>query len=203
MGTKWSSHCELGRHWQLCGNELDPNVHFVVQCTAETATGGLAMPESTRLTAAAKEVREFAKIGLRNDNAQRRIRLLERAPILRNLPAVKAAGENSTPQFEYLVQAIIDVIDSIDGQVGAANLTGSEEITTSRRLEADALRTLFGLTEHSRRTTWQKRQEDAARTLSISWEHFRKNTQCALLCAIAEQLLLTVDTKRRAPNHLC
>lgn len=162
--------------------------------------GGWQMCESTRLTAAAKEVREFAKIGLRDDSTQRRIRLLERAPILRNLPAVKAAGEDSTPQFEYLVQAIIDVIDSIDGQVGAANLAGSEEITTSRRLEADALRTLFGLTEHSRRATWQKRQGDAARTLSISWEHFRKKTQGALLCVIAEQLLLTVDTKGHAPQ---
>ena len=73
------------------------------------------MARGEDLTVAARELREFAKVGLREDSARSRLRLLERSTILRSLPAVQAAGGDSRAQFEYLAQAIVDSIDEMDG----------------------------------------------------------------------------------------
>lgn len=132
------------------------------------------VPEDA-LIGATREIRDFAKVGLRDDSARRRLRLLEQSPVLRSLPAAKAAGEDSTAQFEYLVQAITDAIDAI-------NLSGSVR-------EAEALRALFGLTASTRRTTWRARQESAALVLHFSWDHFRHSIQGELLRAVCERVV--------------
>jgi len=154
------------------------------------------------LTKATREVREFAKVGLRDESAGRRFRLLERSTVLRELPAVQAAGGDSTAQFAYLAQAIVDAIDQIDaadGSAGANRIDGR----TSGHGEAQALRHLFGLTEAARWKTWRLRQELAAASLHVSWGHFRHHPQESLLSAVAERLLASVRSgNNETKEHL-
>ncbi len=137
----------------------------------------------------ARELREFAKAGLRDSGARHRLRLLERAPILRGMAPVQAAGGDSKAQYEYLVQAITDAVDII-GHV-AASLTSMPPSPASsvNAREAQALRVLFGLNSQGRWRTWRERQGDAATALSVSWDYFRHETQENLLHSVAEQIL--------------
>jgi hypothetical protein len=148
------------------------------------------------LSIAAKEVREFAKAGLKVDSFGRRLQLLEKAKVLNDLPAVKAAGPNATARFEYLAQAINDAIDDLshtDGEIpGRVN---------GHQAEASALRQLFGLTEQTRRASWRVRQEAAAGFLHMSWEHFRHGRQDMLLRALTERLLADAESNTAGAAH--
>jgi hypothetical protein len=144
------------------------------------------------LAVAAREVREFAKIGLREDSPSRRLRLLERSPLLRSLQPVQAAGHDSRAQFEYLVQAIIDAIDEIGRTVSMISEVPYNSPASEGNREAHALRALFGLTDRTRITTWRVRQEAAARSLNVSWDHFRHDVQEPLLRSVAERILHAV-----------
>lgn len=147
------------------------------------------MEDKNVLTVAAREVREFAKIGLRENSPIRRLRLLERSPLLRSLQPVQTAGSDSRAQFEYLVQAIIDAIDEIGKTVSTAAGASYMPLASEENQEARALRALFGLTDKTRITTWRVRQEAAAICLSVSWDHFRHDIQESLLRSLAEQIL--------------
>ena len=147
------------------------------------------MPDADVLAVAAREVREFAKVGLREDSPSRRLQLLERAPTLRGLQPVQAAGRDSRAQFEYLVQAIIDAIDELGRTVTTISVTSYRPLTSEGNREAQALRALFGLTDRTRITTWRVRQEAAAICLSVSWDHFRHDIQEPLLRSLAERIL--------------
>jgi hypothetical protein len=144
------------------------------------------------LAVAAREVREFAKIGLREDSPRRRLRLLERSPLLRSLQPVQAAGQDSRAQFEYLVQAIIDAIDEIGRTVSMISAVPYNSLASEGNREAQALRALFGLTDRTRITTWRVRQEAAAICLNVSWDHFRHDIQEPLLRSLAECILHAV-----------
>lgn len=152
------------------------------------------------LAVAAREVREFAKIGLREDSPSRRLRLLERSPWLRSLQPVQAAGQDSRAQFEYLVQAIIDAIDEIDRPVSSISTVSRNLVVSEGNREAHALRALFGLTDRTRITSWRARQEAAAICLSISWDHFRHDIQESLLRSLAEQILHAVISAEPRPS---
>src|SRR5262249_60548005 len=80
----------------------------------------------------AQELREFAKAGLRDDRARRRLRLLERSPILRRLTPVPVAGGDSKAQYEYLIQAIIDAVDIIGRSPPPAPVPASSPASESR-----------------------------------------------------------------------
>jgi hypothetical protein len=147
------------------------------------------VPDADVLAVAAREVREFAKIGLREDSPSRRLQLLERSPTMRSLQPVQAAGRDSRAQFEYLVQAIIDAIDEIGRTVTAISVASYKPLTSEGNREAQALRALFGLTDRTRITTWRVRQEAAAICLSVSWDHFRHDIQEPLLRSLAERIL--------------
>jgi hypothetical protein len=148
----------------------------------------------------AKELREFAKAGLRDDTARLRLRLLKRSPVLRGLTPVQIAGGDSKVEYEYLVQAIIDAVDLI-GQAASTMAYGSPAPALSEDArEAQALRALFGLTNRTRRRTWRMRQEEAAAALSISWDYFRHDRQDGLLQSAAEQILNA--TQRNHPPSL-
>ena len=147
------------------------------------------MSDADVLAVAAREVREFAKTGLRDDSPSRRLRLLERSPLLRNLQPVQAAGRDSKAQFEYLVQAIIDAIDEIGRTVSTLSAAPSEPLNSEGGREAQALRALFGLTDRTRITTWRVRQEAAAISLSVSWDHFRHCIQEPLIRSLTEHIL--------------
>ena len=137
----------------------------------------------------ARELREFAKAGLRDSGARHRLRLLERAPVLRGLAPVQLAGGDSKAQYEYLVQTIIDAVDVI-GQSAAGTTAVPPLPTPSANVrEAQALRILFGLTSQGRWRTWRIRQEEAATSLSVSWDYFRHDIQEKLLHSVAEQIL--------------
>jgi hypothetical protein len=70
--------------------------------------------DTALIAAAARELREFAKAGLKtNDSAARRMRLLERSPVLAELAPVQVAGGDSRARAEYLFQATIDAIDAM------------------------------------------------------------------------------------------
>jgi hypothetical protein len=142
------------------------------------------MPDDKEMTAIVSELREVAKAGLRIQSFVRRQALLNRVPLLGQLPAVSAAGADATARFEYLAQAISDSIDDL-------SRAGSEpgQAANGHHPEANALRNLFGLTEETRRASWRTRQESAARQLHITWDHFRHQVQMSLLCAVAERLL--------------
>ena len=65
------------------------------------------------VTDVTRELREFAKAGLRDSGARHRLRLLERGVTLRGLAPVQLAGGDSKAQYEYLVQAIVDALDAV------------------------------------------------------------------------------------------
>jgi hypothetical protein len=145
--------------------------------------------DAERIVAVARELREFAKAGLRDNSSQSgRRRLLERSVILRGLTPVQLAGRDPTAQYEYLVQAIIDAIDVI-ASTGSPRAAASAMPSEATR-EALALRALFGLTGQTRSKTWRTRQEIAASVLSVSWDYFRHDLQEELLRNVAEQILI-------------
>ncbi len=160
--------------------------------------------DTERITIVARELREFAKAGLRdNNNSQsRRRRLLERSVFLRGLTPVQLAGSDPKAQYEYLVQAIIDAIDLI-GMTHFAPAAAPPEPTTSEAAqEAQALRALFGLTGATRGKTWRARQETAAGILNVSWDYFRHDLQEELLRSVAEQILAaTVGQSPSTPDQ--
>ena len=137
----------------------------------------------------ARELREFAKAGLRDSGARHRLRLLERAPVLRGLAPVQQAGGDSKAQYEYLVQAITDAVDIIGQSAAGTTAIPPLPAPTANIREAQALRILFGLTSQGRWRTWRQRQEDAATSLSVSWDYFRHDIQEKLLHGVAEQIL--------------
>jgi len=154
------------------------------------------------LVTAAREVREFAKNGLSDDSPSRRLRLLERSPVLRGLPPVQEAGSESGAQFVYLVQAIVDAIDEIDRTVSPLTATSSVTHISGGAREAQALRALFGLTDQTRIRTWRVRQEAAANSLNVSWEHFRRDTQESLLRSLCECILRAALEDGQQPFNL-
>jgi hypothetical protein len=137
----------------------------------------------------ARELREFAKAGLRDSGTRHRLRLLERSPVLRGLAPVKPAGSDSKAQYEYLVQAIVDAVDSIGQSASSVAAMPPLPASSVNVSEARALRVLFGLTTQGRWRTWRIRQEEAAATLSVSWDYFRHDIQEKLLHSVAEQIL--------------
>ena len=145
--------------------------------------------DADMLAAAAGEVKEFAKTGLRDDSPSRRLRLLERAPLLRGLSPVQAAGSDSRAQFAYLVQAIADAIDEIGKTASPVAIGPSVGSASGGAREARALRALFGFTDQTRIKTWRARQEAAANTLNVSWDHFRHDVQEPLLRSLGEHIL--------------
>jgi hypothetical protein len=136
-----------------------------------------------------RELREFAKAGLRDSGARHRLRLLERGLTLRGLAPVQLAGGDSKAQYEYLVQAIVDALDAVGLAAASAELVPALPATSEQAREAQALRCLFGLTSRTRGKTWRLRQEEAATALSISWDYFRHDRQEGLLHSLAEQIL--------------
>lgn len=144
---------------------------------------------STMTGDVARELREFAKAGLRDSGARHRLRLLERAPILRSLTPVQLAGGDSKAQYEYLIQAVVDAVDTIGQAAASATRIPPLPAPSESVREARALRVLFGLTSQTRWRTWRVRQEDAAAALSVSWDYFRHDTQERLLHSVAEQIL--------------
>jgi hypothetical protein len=147
--------------------------------------GRVSAPE----TDVARELREFAKAGLRDSGARHRLRLLERAPVLRGMAPVQVAGSDSKAQYEYLVQAIIDAIDLIGQAVPAKPQVPPLPASSAGAREAQVLRVLFGVTSQARWRTWRARQEDAAAMLNVSWDYFRHDMQENLLRSVAEQIL--------------
>ena len=135
-----------------------------------------------------RELREFAKAGLRDSGARHRLRLLERGVTLRGLAPVQLAGGDSKAQYEYLVQAIVDALDAVGQAAASAELVPPLPAASEQAREAQALRCLFGLTSHTRGKTWRLRQEEAAAALSISWDYFRHDRQEGLLQSVAEQI---------------
>jgi hypothetical protein len=145
------------------------------------------------LSDVARELREFAKAGLRDSGTRHRLRLLERSPVLRGLAPVKPAGSDSKAQYEYLVQAIVDAVDIIGQSASSAAAMPPLPASSVNVSEARALRVLFGLTTQGRWRTWRIRQEEAAATLSVSWDYFRHDIQEKLLHSVAEQILSSVQ----------
>jgi hypothetical protein len=145
----------------------------------------------------ARELREFAKAGLRDSGARQRLRLLERAPILRGLAPVRLAGGDSKAQYEYLIQAVIDAVDNIGQAASTVTLIPPLPMPSESVREAQALRVLFGLTNQTRWRTWRVRQEEAAAALSVSWDYFRHDIQERLLHSVAEQILSSTQLNHR------
>jgi hypothetical protein len=149
--------------------------------------------DTARVGNVARELRQFAKEGLHGDSAQRRRRVLERCPILGDLAPVQIAGADSTAQFEYLIQTIVDAVDVI-AQVSSAQASMQTVAPLSDGArESGALRALFGLTDESRYKTWRVRQEHAAAALSVSWDYFRHDLQDELLRSASEQILKAAE----------
>jgi hypothetical protein len=144
---------------------------------------------NTTVADVARELREFAKAGLRDSGARHRMRLLERSPILRALTPVQLAGADSKAQYEYLVQAIIDALDAIGQAAPSMTLIPPLPASPASANEAQALRVLFGLTNQMRWKTWRVRQEEAAAVFNVSWDYFRHDIQEKLLHSVAEQIL--------------
>ena len=147
----------------------------------------------------ARELREFAKAGLRDTGARQRLRLLERAPILCSQTPVQLAGADSKAQYEYLIQAIVDAID-IGQAVSSVTMIPASPMPAANVREAHALRVLFGLTPQTRWRTWRVRQEEAAAALNVSWDYFRHEIQERLLHSVAEQIMST--TKLSQPSSI-
>jgi hypothetical protein len=137
----------------------------------------------------ARELREFAKVGLRDSGVRLRLRLLERAPALRGLAPVQLAGADSKAQYEYLVQAIIDAVDVIGQSPARVTEIPPPPAPSASVREAQTLRILFGLAGQGRWKTWRMRQEEAAASLSVSWDYFRHDIQEKMLHGVAEQIL--------------
>ena len=104
---------------------------------------------------------------------------------------MRVAGGDSTAQFEYLIQAIVDAIDIIGGADSFALVAVMPAPSEGAR-EARALRMLFGLTGQTRGKTWRMRQEQAATSMNVSWDYFRHDLQEGLLRSVAEQILNAV-----------
>jgi hypothetical protein len=141
----------------------------------------------------ARELREFAKAGLRDSGARHRLRLLERSPILRGLTPVQLAGADSKAQYEYLIQAIVDAIDVIGQAVSSVSVIPLLPMPSANVREAQVLRVLFGLTQQTRWRTWRVRQEEAAAALNVSWDYFRHDIQERLLQSVAEQIFKATE----------
>jgi len=137
----------------------------------------------------ARELREFAKAGLRDSGTRHRLRLLERAPILCSLGPVQLAGADSKARYEYLIQAIVDAIDILGQSASSVALISPLPMPSESVREAQALRVLFGLTHRTRWRTWRVRQEEAAATFNVSWDYFRHEIQERLLHSVAEQIM--------------
>jgi hypothetical protein len=151
---------------------------------------------SASVSDVSRELREFAKAGLRDSGARHRLRLLERAPVLRGLAPVQQAGGDSKAQYEYLVQAIVDAIDIIGQSASAAPAVPPLAASSASVREAQALRVLFGLTTQGRWRTWRVRQGEAAAVLSVSWDYFRHDIQENLLQSVAEQVFRSTQFNR-------
>jgi hypothetical protein len=143
----------------------------------------------TMIDEVTRELREFAKAGLRDGGTRHRQRLLNRAVKLRALAPVQIAGGDSKAQYEYLVQAIIDAVDAIAQAASTPESLPPLPANSEQAREAHALRALFGLTGDTRERTWRLRQEEAAAAFSISWDYFRHDRQDGLLQSVAEQIL--------------
>jgi hypothetical protein len=143
--------------------------------------------DALQIRKVALELRQLAKAGLSDDSAQRRRRLLERCPILRDLTPVQTAGADSRAQCEYLIQTIIDAVDVMSQRALAP--TSAATLPSQSERETEALRALFGFTSRSRGKTWRVRQELGAVSLSVSWDYFRHDLQDELLRNVAEQIL--------------
>lgn len=151
---------------------------------------------NTATSDVARELREFAKAGLRDSGAHQRLRLLERAPILCSLTPVQLAGADSKAQYEYLIQAIVDAIDIIGRAVSSVTMIPALPMPSATVREAQALRVLFGLTQQTRWRTWRVRQEEAAAALNVSWDYFRHEIQERLLHGVAEQIMSATELSR-------
>jgi hypothetical protein len=150
--------------------------------------------DTALVSAAARELREFAKAGLRtNDSAARRMRLLERSPVLAGLTPVRIAGGDSRARAEYLFQATIDAIDAMGRPAAPLTAAGPVPALSEGAREAAALRELFGLTGPTRARTWRVRQEAAAAALHVSWDYFRHDLQDELLKSLAEVMLIAAQ----------
>ena len=135
------------------------------------------------------ELRQFAKTGLHDDSPQHRRRLLERCPLLRGLAPVQIAGSDPRAQYEYLIQTIIDAIDTIGQTASTQSHVSPAPPPSSGAREAEALRILFGLTARSRGKIWRVRQEQSAASMNVTWDYFRHDLQEELLKNVAEQIL--------------
>jgi hypothetical protein len=156
---------------------------------ALTVGSGRTHVDSDQIGKVALELRQFGKTGLNDDSAQRRRRLLERCPVLRDLTPVQTAGSDSRAQYEYLIQTIIDAVDVIGQTAPTPASTSPVTLPSESAREAEALRALFGLTSRSRGKTWRVRQEQAAVSLNVTWDYFRHDLQNELLRSVAEQIL--------------
>lgn len=155
---------------------------------------GRAGLDAALVSAAARELREFAKAGLStNDSAARRMRLLERSPVLAGLTPVRVAGGDSRARAEYLFQATIDAIDAMGRATASLAPAGPLPALSEGAREAAALRELFGLTSPTRARTWRVRQEAAAAALHVSWDYFRHDLQDKLLRSLAEVMLIAAQ----------
>jgi hypothetical protein len=80
----------------------------------------------------------------------KRLRLLERAPILRGMTPVQVAGAESKAQYEYLIQAIIDAVDIMAQAASSVTVVPQRGMPSANAGEAQALRLLFGLAQQTR-----------------------------------------------------
>jgi hypothetical protein len=176
--------CEMEVMLSLLINS--PDLHIVALGQKDSMT-------NTATSDVARELREFAKAGLRDSGARQRLRLLERAPILCSLTPVQLAGTDSKAQYEYLIQAIVDAVDIIRQAVSSVILIPPLPMPSANVREAQALRILFGLTQQTRWRTWRVRQEEAAAALNVSWDYFRHEIQGRLLHSVAEQIMSATE----------
>jgi hypothetical protein len=186
----------LASFWCRSGGVLEVQDVLITVPATFTVGSGRARVDASQIRNVALELRQFAKTGLRDDSAQRRRRLLERCPILRDLTPVQVAGADSRAQYEYLIQTIIDAVDLL-GQTPTVKVPLSSVPPPSESArEADALRALFGLTGRSRDKIWRVRQEQAASSMSVTWDYFRHDLQDELLRSVAEQILRVASINR-------
>jgi hypothetical protein len=196
-----TSGASLAASWVLAWLRNGGNGALINSSCLHIVTAGQeADVDDTATLAAARELREFAKAGLRDSGARQRIRLLERAPILRALTPVQIAGTESKAQYEYLIQAIVDAIDIIAQAATSVTVVPPLPAPSANVREAQALRVLFGLTQQTRWRTWRVRQEEAATALSVSWDYFRHEIQERLLHGVAEHILRAAELDRPASS---
>jgi hypothetical protein len=146
------------------------------------------MEREELLSQVTREIHLLAKMGLREESASRKLKVLERCPTLRTLPAVRAAAQDSNAEFEYLIQSLIDAIENIENAGSARDGT--------------ALRAILGLSSQLSRSTWRARQTAAAQAFHVSWEHFRHGMQTDLLRAVSERLLSAAELNSATSHKL-